>query len=158
MNEYTVIFLMFITGCESNAFSITFDPKTIISTTSKQYVGVTLDTGLLRVGWDKIDFRYFIFSQGLASNNFSSYMWPPLYYKMPLWYACNFQSAIYYYYPLPPPKKNRKKKNPKKPPKTLFIHNKHFQTFYWAYFNPEPVQDMPISRFYLLFKADMNST
>lgn len=48
---------MFITGCESNAFSITFDPKTIISTTSKQYVGVTLDTGLLRVGWDKIDFR-----------------------------------------------------------------------------------------------------
>lgn len=74
MNEYTVIFLMFITGCESNAFSITFDPKTIISTTSKQYVGMTLDTGLLRVGWDKIDFRYFIFSQGLASNNFSSYM------------------------------------------------------------------------------------
>lgn len=57
MIEYIVIFLILITGCESNAFSVTFDPKSIISTTSKQFVGVTLDTGLLRVRWDKLDFR-----------------------------------------------------------------------------------------------------
>lgn len=48
---------MFTAGCQSNTFSVTFDPDSVISTTSKQFVGVTLDTGLLRVRWDKIDFR-----------------------------------------------------------------------------------------------------
>lgn len=70
MIEYIVIFLILITGCESNAFSVTFDPKSIISTTSKQFVGVTLDTGLLRVRWDKLDFRY-----NNTCTCFLSYRW-----------------------------------------------------------------------------------
>nr|XP_022337561.1 heparanase-like [Crassostrea virginica] len=58
MNGCIFVFIVFIVGkCLSNTVFVTFDPNSIISTTSEQFVGVTFDTGLIRVKWGKVDFR-----------------------------------------------------------------------------------------------------
>ena len=59
MNGCIFVFMVFIVGkCLPNTVFVTFDPTSIISTTSEQFVGVTFDTGLIRVKWGEVDFRY----------------------------------------------------------------------------------------------------
>ncbi|XP_048746309.2 heparanase-like [Ostrea edulis] len=52
-----MIFFLFFGKCQLDTISVTFDANSIRSTTSSQFVGVTLDSGLIRHKWENFDLR-----------------------------------------------------------------------------------------------------